>query len=100
MNFSLSANMSGFCSDSHICNVIMMSPGLAMSPRSTSCTNMPTQPNRCLTTTGVNFRPMPSMYCLHGSYYLSCDFKWSAKLEKQTSQLSMVMPLCMGSVSV
>ena len=39
---------------------------------------------------------------LHGPHRLSCDFKQSEKpaLEKQTSQLSLVMPLCMSSVWV
>ena len=48
-------------------------------------------PKRRLTTTGVNFRPMP----LHGSCCLSYEFTWSAKLTlgKQTSQPSLVMVL-------
>ena len=45
----------------------------------------------------------PCLLCsaqLHGAYCLSCDFTQSAilALEKQTSQLSLVMPLCMDSV--
>ena len=36
--------------------------GLAISPRSSSHSSKHAQkPKRCLTTTGVNFRPMPSM---------------------------------------
>ena len=39
---------------------------------------------------------------LHGSHCLSCDFTWSAKpcLEKQTSQLSLLMQQWTGSVWV
>ena len=44
----------------------------------------------------------PCLPCsaLHSSYCLSHDFTWLEKfaLEKQTSQLSLVMPLYIGSV--
>ena len=44
----------------------------------------------------------PCLPCsaLHGSYYLRRDFMWLVKLTrvKQTSQSSLVMTLCMGSV--
>ena len=56
-------------------------------------------PKRCLTTTGVNFKPMHMLLCnaLHGSYCLSHEFTWSEELalemHAQTSQPSLVMAL-------
>ena len=80
--------------------------GLAMSPRLPEMPaigpNMLRWCKRCLPITGVNFRSMPPCSTLHGSHCLSCEFTGSAKLilEKQSSQLSLVMALCMCSVQV
>ena len=57
---------------------------------------------RHLPITEVNFRPMYPCSALHGSHCLSREFTGSAKLalEKQTSQPSLVMVLCMCSMQV
>ena len=63
--------------------------GASMSTRSAG-PDTPSRPKRCLTNTGVNIRPTPT---IHWAHYLSRDFTWSANtaLEKQTSQLSLLM---------
>ena len=75
----------------------------SMSP--TSASHRPRQayrgPKRSLTNTEVNIRCIPSIYsALNGPHCLNHDFTWLVKsaLEKQTSQLSLVMQQCMSSV--
>ena len=69
--------------------------GLAMNPRMSAI---------CLKDISVLLESTldPCLLCsaLYGSYFLTCDFTWVAKLalEKLTSQLSLVMPLCTGIV--
>ena len=62
----------------------------------------PRWPKACLTNTAGEYQTHTSRAsgALNGPHCLSHDFTWLAKstLEKQTSQLSLVMQQCMGSV--
>ena len=75
--------------------------GGSMNPRSASHRRRQARgPKRHLTNTGMNVRPILPIYCPPWARCLSHEFTWLTKpaVEKQTSQLSLLVQQCMGSV--